>query len=94
MGMANVNLEDAPDGTVNVRYVHVGGFNPNSHAHQQALLVQKILDVLLEQLEPVQVIPMTPEELSIHKIAAEVREKVVKEGLTDPLAGLKTKGLA
>lgn len=87
MGMANVNIEDSGDGEINANFVYVGGFDPNSPAHQHVLIIDKILQILLSQQGPVSLTPTSPQEAEFHRIAALTREKILQEGLGDPLAG-------
>lgn len=44
MGRAHINLEDAADGTFNVKVVYAGGWDKTSHAHQYANMLLQELD--------------------------------------------------
>lgn len=45
MSVVHINLEDV-DGKINFQSVYSGGFDPNSHAHQHARLIEKVMDKL------------------------------------------------
>lgn len=44
MSHCSINLEDAPDGLINLRVVFTDGHQPNSHAHKMAGQIVKFLD--------------------------------------------------
>jgi hypothetical protein len=51
MGMANLNFEDQPDGTIRMGAVFVGGYNGQLESHRVAWMALKFLESRLTRLE-------------------------------------------
>lgn len=53
MSHCSINLEDAPDGLIDIRVVHTGGYDPHSNAHRLSLQIIKWLDEQAESKQEV-----------------------------------------